>query len=105
MIKKLDKSAAEPQLINWEEKAKNYKGWNLVFANQCPWHAKAVEALMNHAMDVGIDLKVKELKTPAEAKKAPSGFGVFSLVKDGELMEDHYISETRFKNIIAKVGI
>jgi hypothetical protein len=51
-------------------------------------------------MDNGITLTVKKLATPKEAQKAPSGFGTFSLIKDGKLLADHYISRTRFENIL-----
>ena len=37
-----------------------------------------------------------------EAKNAPSGYGVFNLLHDGKLLEDHYLSATRFKNILKK---
>ena len=51
-------------------------------------------------MDYGMDLKVTKLETAQEAKNAPSGFGVFNLLHDGKLLEDHYLSATRFKNIL-----
>lgn len=53
-------------------------------------------------MDFGIDLNVKKIETVKEAKQAPSGFGVFSLLHNGKLLEDHYISATRFRNILKK---
>ncbi|WP_282134916.1 hypothetical protein [Seonamhaeicola maritimus] len=53
-------------------------------------------------MDYGIDLKVSKINTVEEAKNAPSGFGVFNLLRDGRLLEDHYISGTRFRNILEK---
>ena len=102
MYKNLITSAAVPQFLDWEASAKKLKGWNLVYSNQCPWHDKSVTDLLNIAMDEGIELKVKEIKTAEEAKKAPSGFGTFALIKDGVLLEDHYISGTRFKNILKK---
>ena len=68
----------------------------------CPWHEKSAFDLLNTAMDFGIDLKVTKIKTAKEAKNAPSGYGVFNLLHDGKLLEDHYISATRFKNIIKK---
>jgi hypothetical protein len=46
--------------------------------------------------------KPPKLQCAPEAQRAPSGFGVFALVKDGKLLEDHYISETRFKTILKK---
>ena len=47
-------------------------------------------------------LKKVELKTAAQAQQAPSLYGVFSLVHNGKLLADRYISVTRFKNIIKK---
>lgn len=43
---------------------------------------------------------VGEITEAAIAQSAPSGFGVFALLKDGQLLEGHYISKTRFKNIL-----
>lgn len=59
-------------------------------------------ALLNTAMDYDIDLKITKLETAQEAKNAPSGYGVFSLLHDGKLLEDHYLSATRFRNILKK---
>ncbi len=100
LCKKFDEKNPTPVLINWETEQKKYKGWNLVYADQCPWHEKSVTDLKQKATELGIKLKVKKLLTPEEARKAPSGFGVFSLVRDGRLLEDHYLSKTRFGNIV-----
>ncbi len=91
-----------PTFFDWTAQQKNYKGWNLTYANQCPWHAKSVQDLIDCSTEHGINLKVKEIKSPAEAQNAPSGYGVFNLIKDGKLLSDHYISRTRFENIIKK---
>mgnify|MGYP001047342271 CR=1 FL=1 len=53
-------------------------------------------------MDFGIDLKITKIETVEDAKNAPSGFGVYSLLHNGKLIEDHYINATRFKNIIKR---
>ena len=74
----------------------------MVYADQCPWHEKSVAAILEVAMDYEIEIKITKIKTGKEAKKAPSGFGVFNLLYDGILVEDHYISATRFKNILKK---
>ena len=102
MVKKLDDSAPDPKLFNWEEKLKDYKGWHLLYAAQCPWHLKARDVIIDNLKKAGIDLKVKEIKTANEAQQGPSGFGTFALIKDGKLLEDHYLSETRFKTILKK---
>lgn len=98
--KKWDTNAPDPRLIDWTKQQQKYKGWNLVYADQCPWHEKSVEAMLHVAMDFGIDLQVTKLETAQEAKNAPSGFGVFNLLHDGKLLEDHYLSATRFQNIL-----
>ncbi len=99
-VKKLKVKNPSPKFNNWNLQLKKYKGWNLIYANQCPWHYKSVKDLTETAKKYNIKINVIELKKARESQSAPSGFGVFSLVKDGVLIEDHYISSTRFKNIL-----
>jgi ribosomal protein S18 acetylase RimI-like enzyme len=89
-----------PKLRDWESTIHNYNGWHLIYADQCPWHEKGVSAIKDFAGESGINLKVRKIKNAAEARNIPAGFGVFALIKDGKLLEDHYISKTRFKSIV-----
>ncbi|MDX1740311.1 MAG: GNAT family N-acetyltransferase [Rhodothermales bacterium] len=100
LAKKFSTDAPDPLLIDWEKALAAYQGWHLIYADQCPWHEKAVRELADLALSEGIDLQVTRLKTAEQARSAPSGFGVMSLVHDGELIEDHYISKTRFRTIL-----
>ena len=93
---------ASPVLRDWDESLAGLEGWHLLYADQCPWHEKAVRVLAEEAERQGLPLVVRRLETAAEAQRAPSGFGVFALVRDGRLIEDHYISVPRFRNILAK---
>jgi GNAT superfamily N-acetyltransferase len=102
MSKKWNAVAKDPELLDWTSQQKKYKGWHLLYADQCPWHEKSAFDLLNTALDYGIDLKVTKINSAEEAKNAPSGFGVFNLLYNGQLLEDHYISATRFKNILKK---
>ena len=102
MVKKFDNKFDNPRLIDWTKNRDKYQGWNLIYADQCPWHHKSVEALKEVTKDVGIDLMIKKITTCQEAKNAPSGFGVFCLMHNGKLLEDHYLSATRFRNILNK---
>jgi hypothetical protein len=103
MAKKFNPEYPDPQLYDWISQRSKYEGWHLVYANQCPWHEKSVQAIRRTSDEFGIELQITQLQTSDQAKEAPSGFGVFSLLKDGKLLEDHYISETRFRNILAKI--
>ena len=105
LAKKWNSKTADPKLFDWTIQQKKYQGWHLLYADQCPWHEKSVEAILNVAMDHGIELKVKKMQTAREAKNAPSGFGVFSLLHNGKLLEDHYLSASRFRNMLKKEGL
>jgi hypothetical protein len=100
MYKKFSPASQNPKFNDWTTKQLKYEGWNLIYSDQCPWHEKSITDLKQSALDNGINLKVKKLITPKEAQNAPSGFGTFSLIKDGKLIEDHYLSKTRFENIL-----
>lgn len=102
MVKSFGAEKAKPNFIDWSKAQAKYKGWNLLYADQCPWHEKSVNDLKQAAVDNRIALKVKKIKSPQEAQNGPSGFGTFALLKDGKLLADHYISRTRFENIIRK---
>jgi len=95
-----DKSV--PEFYDWEKELGKYKGLNLVYANQCPLFIKSVEEMRATAKEFGLELKVSILDTAQKAQNAPSGYGVYSLVNDGKLLADHYISNTRFRNILSK---
>lgn len=100
MVKSFNKATEKPCFTDWTKQQARYRGWHLVYSDQCPWHEKSVTDIKRSAMDNGIELTVKKLKTPKEAQNAPSGFGTFSLIRDGKLLADHYISRTRFENIL-----
>ena len=102
LFKSFDTKAKLPRFSDWTNVQKKYKGWHLVYSDQCPWHAKSVAAIQQSSVDNGIELTVKKLLTPKEAQNAPSGFGTFSLIKDGKLLADHFISRTRFESIIKR---
>jgi hypothetical protein len=100
MVKSFDNGTATPKFFDWTNEQAKYKGWNLMYSDQCPWHEKSIRDIQQSANDNGIKLKVKKLRTPKEAQEAPSGFGTFCLIKDGKLLADHCISKTRFENIV-----
>jgi GNAT superfamily N-acetyltransferase len=100
MVKPINDKSPVPEFIDWTKQQVKYKGWNLIYSDQCPWHEKSITDLKQSAFENNIELKVKKLKTPKEAQNAPSGFGTFSLIKDGKLLGDHYLSRTRFENIV-----
>ncbi len=102
LTKTWNSGVIQPRFHNWTDQQKDYQGWHLRYADQCPWNEKSVGAILNVAMDYGVDLKVSKINSVKEAKMAPSGFGVFSLLHNGKLLDDHYLSATRFRSILKK---
>ena len=102
MYKTFDPETQPPQFFDWTDALEQHQGWHLLYADQCPWHEKSVNALANVAIEQRVPLQVTKLETPEEAQKGPSGYGTFALIKDGKLLADHYLSATRFKNILKK---
>ncbi len=101
LVTKLDKGPL-PRFTDWEQQLNNYQGLNIIYSNQCPWVARSINELEEIARKNGLKLKITELKTAKQAQNAPSIYSVFNLVYDGKLLTDHYISNTRFLNILRK---
>jgi predicted GNAT superfamily acetyltransferase len=91
-----------PKFAAWETRLASYKGWHIMYSKQCPWVARFVEDVKSAAGRLGIRTKIHEIKSAAEAQKGPSVYSAFNLIKDGRLLADHYISMTRFGNILKK---
>ncbi len=79
-----------------------YPGLHIVYSNQCPWVARSITELSGIAKENGIDVKISEIKTAEESQNAPTIYSVFNLIYNGKILSDHYISGTRFKNILKK---
>ncbi len=103
LLVKMLQSGDPPYFTAWEAQLARVSGFQLLYSNQCPWVARAIPELQEVAAEAGVALQVTELKSPKEAQNAPSIYGVFNLIYDGKLLADHYISTTRFKNILKKL--
>jgi len=101
MVKALKKGPL-PRFRDWEKQLSKYKGLNIIYANQCPWVARSIKDLGEIAEKKGLKTRIIELKTAEEIQNAPSVYGTFSLVYNGKLLVDHYVSNRRFLNIIEK---
>ncbi len=103
LVKRIKKGPLPTFPQDWNDRLKKYIGLQLVYTDQCPYIKKATNELPPVAEKHGINLKLVELNDSAEArKKMPSPYGMFNLVYNGQLLADHPISATRFKNILQK---
>jgi ribosomal protein S18 acetylase RimI-like enzyme len=91
-----------PEFFDWESQLDKFKGLNIVYSKQCPWVARFIHELDDIIKERNLKITIKELKNAKQAQNAPSVYSVFSLIYNGKLLADHYISRTRFINILDK---
>jgi len=100
LVKQIKKGIL-PKFKDYKKQLGKYKGWHIVYSQQCPWVTRFIHELDEKTIDK-LKIKLTELKTAKQAQVAPSIYSVFNLIHDGRLLADHYISSTRFDNIIRK---
>lgn len=101
LVKKFKKGPA-PSFNDWQNELSKYRGLTFIYSRQCPWVARFVEEVKPILKEKKLTPTIIELKTPEQAQKAPSPYGVFNLIYDGKVYADRYISTTRFLNIVNK---
>jgi hypothetical protein len=72
------------------------------FSGHSPYTIESVTEIRNTAREKRLEVRVLELKNAEGAQNAPSHYGVFSLLYDGKLLADCYISKSRLLNILNK---
>jgi hypothetical protein len=92
----------EPRFRDTGRNLAKYRGLHIVYSAQCPMLPKSVIDLSEMAAEHGLKLNVTVLHSAREAQNAPSYYGVFSLIWNGRLLSDHYVSQGRFKNLLRK---
>ena len=101
LVKQL-RNGEEPKLRDSQKQLSRHEGLKIVYSNHCPWVARFISELPETINAKDLKMDVVELKTAEQAQQAPSIYAVFNLVNDGKLLADHYISNTRFLNILNK---
>ena len=107
LVKRFHENNAMPKFKgDWKNKAIKYgKGLSIIKADQCPYSVKNVEEIIETAQNIyGLKPTLIKLKTCEDARNTPCAFGTFCIVYSGEVIADHPISNTRFKNIMNKIA-
>lgn len=102
MVKQFNESKL-PELNNTETALTQYQGLHIIYSCQCPWVVRFIDEVKPFLKKMGIEPVVTQLMTAKQAQQAPSVYAVFNLVYNGQLLADHYISTTRFENIMRKL--
>ena len=106
LVKKIDNSAPNPKFKgDWEDKLKEYgRGLTIICSDQCPHIAKFARDIAETARTTyKLKPKLIELKTHRDAQNAPTPYTAFAIIYNGQLLADHQISRSRFRNIMNKI--
>lgn len=92
MVRKLGRAASPMLPRDWPARAARFgAGLTVVRTDQCPYLDDATETAISEAGRLGIPARVVELTSAAEVRaRAPTPYGVFAVVRDGELVTHHY---------------
>jgi GNAT superfamily N-acetyltransferase len=106
LVYKFDSNAPAPKFKgDWDKKLSQYnKGLVIFRSDQCPAVAKSVAEISETAEKLySIKPNIIELKNFQEAQNSPCAFGTFCVIYNGQIVAEHPISNTRFKNIMNKI--
>ncbi len=78
------------------------QGTEILYSRQCPWVARFIYELKDYLKEKNLDIRITEITSPKEAQNMLSPYSSFILTHNGRLLADHYISMTRFENILKK---
>jgi len=99
-----DFGPAPPPLFptDWDRRAAGFgDGLTVVRTDQCPYLDDAVTTVLETAQDRGIPAKVVELTSAREVREqAPSPYGVFTIVLDGEVLSHYYQPKKRLNELL-----
>ena len=105
LVKRFNDDAPFPTFSGkWKEKLAGYsEGLTIICSDQCPYVIKTMNEIPAVAREeFGIEPTIVDLPSCELAQESPNPYGVFSIVWNGELVADHPVSATRFKNIMNK---
>lgn len=108
LVRKFQRRARNPRFQeNWEQRLAQYgDGLTIIRSSQCPHIAKFASDIAAAAEEeYGIRPAVVDLASCSDAQNAPTPYAVFALIYNGELLADHQVSRTRFRNIMKKLGV
>ncbi len=104
LAKKLRRGPSPKFRTGWDGMLREYgSGLTILKSDQCPCIAKCTDDILQACKALGICPRVVELRTGSQARKAPSAYGVFNVIFDGQLVAEHPIGGTRFLNIMRRL--
>jgi hypothetical protein len=99
-----DIGPAPPPLFptDWDRRAASFgEGLTVVRTDQCPYLDDAVNTTLEAGRERGLKVRAVELSSAREVReRAPSPYGVFSIVVDGEVLSHYYQPKKKLNELL-----
>jgi ribosomal protein S18 acetylase RimI-like enzyme len=99
-----DIGPAPPPLFptDWDRRAASFgEGLTVVRTDQCPYLDDAVNTTLEAGRERGLKIRAVELSSAREVReRAPSPYGVFSIVVDGEVLSHYYQPKKKLNELL-----
>ncbi len=104
LVRKFDDAPLPAFPKDWDARLSRYgSGLTIVRSDQCPYVDNAARAALEAAGERGVETQVIELKSSQEVQdSAPSAYGVFNVVYNGEVLSYHSRSKKELVGLLDK---
>ncbi|BFH62914.1 GNAT family N-acetyltransferase [Paenibacillus azoreducens] len=94
LVHKLEAAAPSPFFPNdWEERLKASNELTILRTNQCPFVDIATENVLEGAKELGLDVKIMDLKSKEELMElSPTPYGIFGVIYKRQLVTFHRLT-------------
>jgi GNAT superfamily N-acetyltransferase len=103
LVQRFDGSPDPTFPNDWDERQARFgSGLTVVRTPQCPYIEDGAKTVIDTAAELGLPAREVELRSAAEVQtRAPSPFGVFSILRDGQLLSYYYLLPKELKRILS----
>lgn len=99
------KPGKPPQFRDYATKLREFQGLHLLYSDQCPWVSRSILEFEQFLKEKQIPYSIVKYRSAKEAQQAPPIYATFNLVYNGKLLVDHYVSLSRFQNILVQENL
>jgi ribosomal protein S18 acetylase RimI-like enzyme len=103
LVQRFDDAPLPSFPTDWAERLARYgSGLTVIRSDQCPYIEDATREVVELGREHGVEARVVRLTSAEEVQAfAPTAYGVFQIVYDGELISYHYLGRNEKERLVA----
>ena len=106
LVRRFDEASSPEFPTDWTERRANLgPGLTVVRSGQCPYIEDGVQGIVQLARERGAEARIVELMSGREVQEqAPSPYGTFEVVYDGELLSHHFLGRQMRETLMQRLA-